>query len=931
MATIRRSIYIGIGGAGVKAIAYTKKMFEETFGVENIPQGIQFLAIDSDPSVLDDLATDMTSDFIPIGKYPFVRRAYHMCKDRGQCDWMPLENEEYIPDLAYEGARQVRTNGRLFLELDLEKVKSRMEQLSGRVMNYLERNRDGYIQLDGGFDVHIACSLAGGTGSGAFIPLACLIRSMYGDRVSLFGYGLLPEVYKALDCSNACTPKINANAYAAVMELDYFQSVSPDAPATITVGENCISLRSPLFDRYCLLDNRTERGWLTSDLNSLCRMMADAMYMHGAEMGDPCDAMFMPADWRWGQYDIEDKRGWAGRFGICEVVYDGQWMAERYALAAKQELIRQLMYKETGMVQEAIDWARDAGVYDNGKNILIDCIFSPARISGLPSLGLSTADSAQEVREAIDRYINENHIDDNYTSGLQRHLSDFLRHKVDGILHGPKSLSDADSFLVYLKSVFRELIEGTEYSIRDYRDHSVHAHEVLRKLSVEYANYLSRFFKTIAGKQQYINDIILEARNVLVTDVELRRREVSVAVLRNLHDVVESLQQDISRIKHTVYTLEAHCHEERQKMFGCQSKSPIFRIDLAVRDSGTLTVSSDEVSLADFAASLPSPVAEMTLSKMDEAMNAYCHSLPRYGKYWSTPLSDVISRMSDEECNYIRAKIEEKTSPYLALNDRGVVNSHCTPPSARVRSVYAVAADASNNGGQAFLRCLPPVMSPSPHAVLIPSDSFAMRQKMIVYRIDSAFIPYCIDALNEQVFCEYEALIEGRQYVSRYNPHIDRHVYEHMIRTDFKLMPECFELAMTYWVLGQFLGDLEVQGNDGSKSIRYSEGMHWFWEPCGDGGGKWTPLAAERAAAFDLFRKRLQRYYPHVRGALRMLVARLGWCRVEDQLSSIVARGKRGYIEMVMGADSASGPNVEFLDKEWAFIEKKARDFRYII
>lgn len=146
MATIRRSIYIGIGGAGVKAIAYTKKMFEDEFGAGNIPKGIQFLTIDSDPSVLDDLATDMTSDFIPIGKYPFVRRAYHMCKDRGQCDWMPLENEEYIPDLAYEGARQVRTNGRLFLELDLGNVKRRLQELYGRACCY-GINRGGRIQI----------------------------------------------------------------------------------------------------------------------------------------------------------------------------------------------------------------------------------------------------------------------------------------------------------------------------------------------------------------------------------------------------------------------------------------------------------------------------------------------------------------------------------------------------------------------------------------------------------------------------------------------------------------------------------------------------------------------------------------------------------------------------------------------------------------
>ena len=66
MQTIRKSIYIGLGGTGVKAIAQTKRMFEETFGMGNIPPQVTFLALDYDRSAIDEcgLATDISSDFV---------------------------------------------------------------------------------------------------------------------------------------------------------------------------------------------------------------------------------------------------------------------------------------------------------------------------------------------------------------------------------------------------------------------------------------------------------------------------------------------------------------------------------------------------------------------------------------------------------------------------------------------------------------------------------------------------------------------------------------------------------------------------------------------------------------------------------------------------------------------------------------------------
>ena len=63
---INPTIYIGLGGTGVKSIAHTKKMYEDEFGIGNIPEQVAFIAIDSDPMILDMTVTDMSENYIDL-------------------------------------------------------------------------------------------------------------------------------------------------------------------------------------------------------------------------------------------------------------------------------------------------------------------------------------------------------------------------------------------------------------------------------------------------------------------------------------------------------------------------------------------------------------------------------------------------------------------------------------------------------------------------------------------------------------------------------------------------------------------------------------------------------------------------------------------------------------------------------------------------
>ena len=112
MPTIRRSIYIGLGDTGVRAIAHTKKMFEDTFGKGNVPPQIEFLALDFDVASLTsgELAAEISENIIPIPMHLSPLKEYMEGVANGCYSWMLQENEPLIPRFMAEGTKQARTN-----------------------------------------------------------------------------------------------------------------------------------------------------------------------------------------------------------------------------------------------------------------------------------------------------------------------------------------------------------------------------------------------------------------------------------------------------------------------------------------------------------------------------------------------------------------------------------------------------------------------------------------------------------------------------------------------------------------------------------------------------------------------------------------------------------------------------------------------------
>ena len=126
-----RTLYVGLGGTGVKAIIQTKRYFAETYGKDKIPPVVAFLAIDTDNGVPnDDPVVKLEQDEIVSISVDDATKYYQNNTDA--FNWLPNENVKALKRMT-TGAGQVRTNGRFAATINYQTIKTRISQAVGKI------------------------------------------------------------------------------------------------------------------------------------------------------------------------------------------------------------------------------------------------------------------------------------------------------------------------------------------------------------------------------------------------------------------------------------------------------------------------------------------------------------------------------------------------------------------------------------------------------------------------------------------------------------------------------------------------------------------------------------------------------------------------------------------------------------------------------
>lgn len=964
---IRPSIYIGLGGTGLAAVSYAKKLYEQAYkGVDNIPGQIAFAAIDFDLAAPEDpnLATDMHDDFLSFANVAAAspKTLYDVRSQRGDFAWMFPSNTRYLGNRISDGASQVRTYGRFLTEMIQDNIIRRISDCITQVRN-IQATLDASEVVNQPIDIHIAMSLAGGTGAGSFLNVAQLIREKYQNQVHIIGYGILHSVFRAMDPSGNKTPRVIANAYSSIMDLDYLMGASSENPIKVSLNGRSRELRQPIYDEFYVIDNETENGKKVDHINKLCEVVGLSMYVSGGEMGNKVRSGASNTGWQQGSYNITPKLGWVQGLGACQVVYKGQELAEVYSLKAALHLITNLQNISLDVDKAAIDWALENKIREDlNFDQLIDSIYDLKKVNISPA-PLDTEDSISDIKQAVERYVKswpqfpDKKIIDTRIESLRKSLQD----KVKTLVHAENGVANTKGFLSTLMTnllIYRTEMD-TERSLCE--KNAQDKQSALKKEYKDYEEYSKKIFKSKKNKAIMLEDGIGKiARDILIDNLEAERRKVAAEIYTNLLTEAGSLHDCIEDLDNKLSALKKQYKDELTSKQNDSAAVHVFEYDLSTQERQTMEFLPDEAFYDGFFSSLGKSIMNVDVNKeLHRKIHDYCLSLPQAKAYCDKLIIDVVNGLSDKEYADFKKIVSEKSSRLLRLDDRGQLSeTRNMLPTAMMVQNYLISIYKNDSNQKTRLES-DRTLLPDIKKEFIFSEFDSMKQKIIFYRSDMAIIPYCIGAFDENTIDrEYSVLVRDAMTAgtTSFNPHFDKQIFDTMRSMDFKLKPEMQNEVEFYWVCGNFFGwtdvtetqyvmekdsnrkPIKIESKEDvshTKYIRCYKGKYQVWNEDGTAmtlDGKWTALGntTQREKAFNYFKTIV---FPELRNTLHDKILNdirsKGKEVYKIMIQSVIDDGMADYIDKIACTDknsltyfSKQNGETERFVKEWEFIQK---------
>ena len=282
------TLVIGLGGTGNEVARMLKARFAERYpGQETL---IRYLIMDTDrKSFRDGFWNRDEQVLLRLSLMP--RHLLASFYNNEHADWLPQEpriNPDHFVNQE-SGAGLIRPIGRLYVQDQVAQVRDRLEKARSSLCDLMERKRTGTILGTGDFQVYLAASLAGGTGAGAFLDVAALVREMFEENCFITGMFTLYSCYaEALRGDVDQARRSKANCYAALKELEFFmQEKDESQPHLYGVkfwDGTRINLYKRLFSACYLVENTNDSGTRLNSLAQVYQLCAQQLFH---EIGSP--------------------------------------------------------------------------------------------------------------------------------------------------------------------------------------------------------------------------------------------------------------------------------------------------------------------------------------------------------------------------------------------------------------------------------------------------------------------------------------------------------------------------------------------------------------------------------------------------------------------------------------------------------------------
>lgn len=299
--SIRPTVLIGLGGTGKEVLRRLRRMFYEKYRMPGLPV-MEFLWFDTDIRNVDitgkdtdllDRRIDFSAREMVDGRVgPQELEGYR--NNRGMYphiwSWFP-EALDALPSTAItQGAGQIRPCGRLAFFHHYAKLRDEIKSKIDRVQSVdaktkMKQRFPDYDADSNDLEIVLVTSIAGGTGSGAFIDMGFLCRDLARNAVTT-AYLVLPSVFDGI--VGGARQKTRANGFAAIKELEHYMKPHFDAQGsdgshhtthTFEWDGRPRSVPAPPFSTVYLLDDRNFAGSRVEDFTDVFQMIAEFLLL----------------------------------------------------------------------------------------------------------------------------------------------------------------------------------------------------------------------------------------------------------------------------------------------------------------------------------------------------------------------------------------------------------------------------------------------------------------------------------------------------------------------------------------------------------------------------------------------------------------------------------------------------------------------------
>ncbi|MCD4675620.1 MAG: tubulin-like doman-containing protein [Desulfobacula sp.] len=833
---LKRTLFIGLGGTGMKAILAVKERLLNVYDPEKmkkIPPMIEFLGIDT-----DDKDKKKTEEGLHLKLEPaeFMKLEVENISDTLKAnkhirERIPKAIQKTRKAAINSGAGQIRALGTLALLANYSKVK---KALVSKVKSIKKWDADGGRDSDweiAGSDVNIFVifSTSGGTGSGIFIDIAYIMQEYCNldDDDRIFSYILLPESF----IGKPGTKNVIPNSYAAFKELDFLMNFQDSMDYNITfdygssIGQDKFKIKKYPFDHVYVVSNENIKGKMYPQIDTIIQFIGYALFVTTGAVGDAADSIWdnlkgMLTE----EYIMHDhaeiKYGNYLCFGISELFYNGKEVGKHAVNEVAAKFMTTLLNEcQENISTQASDFIQANGLNEQGpdNNEVIDRMLQIVR---RPVEQVQPDNEAQDnIKQVKGNYLNTL-ISDSNTLAQQSYeqfiaeTKEKLIEKINFILQSWDGLDQTVKFLEELEIYFS--------SVRGEMDTEISGiNEKINLLGNYYKNCLEDI--KIGQASFWPNQKIRRINNATnsfasyvqqegIQQQEKIKRQKARIFFSDLINFIQELKRQYTGAIVTIRENSRELNQEVSDIKNTKCISRAYSIDVSYDIITSIEV--PETNLNDFIAFLENKKInyndwiKYNPQRMKDLVIEYSENLEFISNIVSLTVEDVLLKLTEEDRKKIVRDLDEMSAPLCPYN-RGYVTDRIS-----TLHILGVENEASTILKGDLLSQINYTHDPSWSTT---NDS----SRWLIFKTEATLPGYALKDF-EKYKLQYEDKMK-RSQASKTSTSF--HIYEGWEKFP-DLIPEIqFENALKFWALGYA---------DTFNLIKRDKGRYWIYTKIGN-------------------------------------------------------------------------------------------------